>query len=65
MDVLAGTSTTVVRASSKTVRMFKRCKLLVFVKFGDLLQGVSLDNLFARVQKSYGVAMEQLGSLDP
>ena len=49
----------------KTVLMFMRRKLLVFIKFCDLLQGVSLENQFACVQKSHGSAIEQLGSLDP
>ena len=48
----------------KTVRMFMRRKLLVFIKFGDL-QGVTLENPFVCVQKSYGSAIEYLGSLDP
>ena len=42
LGVLGSTSATVLRASSKTVRMFKRCKLVILIKFGDLSQAVSL-----------------------
>ena len=58
LDMLISTSMTVLRASMKTVRTCMRRKLLVFIKFGDLLQGVSLENPFACVQKSYGSAIE-------
>ena len=57
VDMLDSTSTTVLRALMKTVRMFMRRKPLVFITFGDL-QGVSLENPFACVQKSYGSAIE-------
>ena len=65
LGVQGRTSATVCRALSKTVRMFKRCKLAIIIKFGDLSQAVSLYNPFACVQKSCGSAMEHLGSLDP
>ena len=42
LGVLGSTSATVLRASSKTVRMFKRCKLVILIKFCDLSQAVSL-----------------------
>ena len=42
LGVLGSTSATVLRASSKTVRMFKRCKLVILLKFVDLSQAVSL-----------------------
>ena len=42
LDVLGSTSATVLRASSKKVRMFKRCKLVILIKFGDLSQAVNL-----------------------
>ena len=58
VDMLDSTSTTVLRALMKTVRIFMRRKSLVFIKFGDLVQGVSLENPFACVQKSYGSAIE-------
>ena len=36
LGVLRSTSATVMRALSKTVRIFKRCKLVILIKFGDL-----------------------------
>ena len=65
LGVLGRTSATVLRALSKTVRMIKRCKLVILIKFSIFLQAVSLQNPFACIQKSRGSAMEHLGSLDP
>ena len=48
----------------KDAIMFKRRKLLEFIIYDALLQGVSLENPYACVQKSCGSATEQLGSLD-
>ena len=42
LGVLGRTSATVLRALSKTLRMFKRCKIVIIIKFGDLSQAVSL-----------------------
>ena len=42
LGVLDSTSATVLRASSKIVQMFKRLKLVILIKFGDLSQAVSL-----------------------
>ena len=42
LRVLGSMSATLSRASSKTVRMFKRFKLVILIKFGELSRAVSL-----------------------
>ena len=42
LGVLGRASETILRAITKTLRIFKRCKLVILIKFDDLSQAVSL-----------------------
>ena len=60
LGVLGRTSETILQALLKTLRLFKRFKLGILIKFSDLSQAVSLHNPFTCVKKSCGSVMEQL-----
>ena len=59
LGVLGRMSEKISRALSKTVQLFKQCKLDILIKFSGLSQAVSLYNPNTCVKKLYGSAMEQ------